>query len=234
MSQYVRNLDKLETRTPQVFTTLLTLMPLPPPAKTDKEAADAAEESAQTLLFSHVEALMYVFHTLATRHPAVLAEESAAERLKDFRIRLQYFARGVQVYIKQLKLALQGKSGEALKSEENKMKVAALKVTSNIQTLIRDLFHNPPSYKASISLSWLKPAAKAPATTASPGQKRTQSGGGDAEVKKAARSGTKGQRVYAPPSGKFSEKAGTYSDSGTGGGYRNGRGGGGGYRGRGW
>jgi len=32
--------------------------------------------------------------------------------------RLQYFARGVQAYIKQLRLALQGKTGDALKTEE--------------------------------------------------------------------------------------------------------------------
>ena len=32
--------------------------------------------------------------------------------------RLQYFARGLQVYIRQLRLALQGKTGEALKTEE--------------------------------------------------------------------------------------------------------------------
>ena len=32
--------------------------------------------------------------------------------------RLQYFARGVQVYIKQLRAALQGKSGDALRTDE--------------------------------------------------------------------------------------------------------------------
>jgi len=32
--------------------------------------------------------------------------------------RLQYFARGVQAYIKQLRLALQGKTGDALKTED--------------------------------------------------------------------------------------------------------------------
>lgn len=32
--------------------------------------------------------------------------------------RLQYFARGLQVYIRQLRVALQGKTGDALKTEE--------------------------------------------------------------------------------------------------------------------
>ena len=41
--------------------------------------------------------------------PEYLTDESAAERLRVFRIRLQYFARGLNVYIKQLKIALQEK-----------------------------------------------------------------------------------------------------------------------------
>ena len=32
--------------------------------------------------------------------------------------------------------------------------MVALKVTSNINGLIKDLFHNPPSYKCVINLSW--------------------------------------------------------------------------------
>ena len=37
---------------------------------------------------------------------------------------------------------------------QNKFKVVALKVTSNINGLIKDLFHNPPSYKCIVNLSW--------------------------------------------------------------------------------
>jgi hypothetical protein len=51
-------------------------------------------------------------------------------------------------------MALEGKTGEALKTDENKIKVVALKITSNINALIRDLFHNPPSYKSILTLSW--------------------------------------------------------------------------------
>ena len=60
--------------------------------------------------------------------------------------------------MKKLREALQGKTGEELKSDENKLKVVALKTTSNINTLIKDLFHTPPSFKSNITLSW-KPAA---------------------------------------------------------------------------
>lgn len=46
--------------------------------------------------------------------------------------RLQYFARGVQVYIKQLRAALQGKTGDALKTEE----VCAMNVTETSASVV--------------------------------------------------------------------------------------------------
>ena len=51
--------------------------------------------------------------------------------------RLQYFAQGCQVYIKQLRLSLQGKTGPALQEEENKIKIVALRTTSNINGIIK-------------------------------------------------------------------------------------------------
>lgn len=44
--------------------------------------------------------------------------------------RLQYFARGLQVYIRQLRVALQGKTGDALKTEEVINTYYSAKVTS--------------------------------------------------------------------------------------------------------
>ena len=57
--------------------------------------------------------------------------------LVTFLRRLQYFARQLQAYIKQLRVALQGKKGVELEETENKIKCLALKTTSNINTLIR-------------------------------------------------------------------------------------------------
>lgn len=51
--------------------------------------------------------------------------------------RLQYFARQLQAYIKQLRVALQGKAGAELEESENKIKCLALKTTNNINSLIR-------------------------------------------------------------------------------------------------
>lgn len=58
-------------------------------------------------------------------------------------------------YIKKLQEAVKGKTTEELKTDENKIKVTALKTTSNISILIRDLFHSPPSFKSVVHLSWI-------------------------------------------------------------------------------
>lgn len=118
-------------------------MPLPPAA----EITDVPK-----LQFSHVECLMYAFHKLCKQTPEFLIKD--AEQLKEFRLRLQYFARGIQGYIKKLREAISGKTEEELKSDENQLKVVALKTTNNINTLIKDLFHSPPSFKSIIHLSW--------------------------------------------------------------------------------
>jgi len=121
-------------------------MPLPPAT----EITDVPK-----LQFSHVECLMYAFHKLCKQTPEFLIKD--AEQLKEFRLRLQYFARGIQGYIKKLREAISGKTEEELKSEENQLKVVALKTTNNINTLIKDLFHSPPSFKSIIHLSWKTP-----------------------------------------------------------------------------
>lgn len=118
-------------------------MPLPPVTEITE---------VPKLQFSHVECLMYTFHKLCKQTPEFLMKDP--EQLKEFRLRLQYFARGIQGYIKKLREAISGKSEEELKSEENQLKVVALKTTNNINSLIKDLFHSPPSFKSIIHLSW--------------------------------------------------------------------------------
>lgn len=48
--------------------------------------------------FSHAECLLYALHTLGKKHPDSLSFVSDPEKLKDFRSRLQYLARGTQGY----------------------------------------------------------------------------------------------------------------------------------------
>ena len=68
--------------------------------------------------------------------------------------RLQYFALGIQGYIRKLREFLAGKSTIELNMKENKLKSTALKSATNINSLIKDLFHSPPSYKTKIVVSW--------------------------------------------------------------------------------
>ncbi|PVD34057.1 hypothetical protein C0Q70_05319 [Pomacea canaliculata] len=228
ISEHAGDLENVQSRVEKVFDRLLAYMPLPP---SDEEEDMSATEEPK-LQFSYVECLMYAFHQLARRCPLFLADEANSERLKDFKIRLQYFARGVQVYIKQLRAALQGKAGDELRTNENKIKVVALKITSNINALIKDLFHSPPAYKAAITLSWKPVVSKTTNTSRdtppTPGQKRitpiTYSSNGTAPKK----TNKEDRALYSPPSGKFSQKAGNFYRGGQGGN----QGGRGGFRGR--
>ena len=136
-----------------------------------------------------------------------------------FSLRLQYFARGAQGYMKKLRESLQAISQEKMKEEENRIKVTALRTTSNINSLIRDLFRNPPIYKATVTLSFKPPTgtspAKAPAAvnkTAPDAQPADAASGKrhapitfESSPPKVRQQGDRGQRQpYVVPSGKFS------------------------------
>jgi len=200
--------------------------------KVEEETKEGREDEPK-LQFSYVECLMYTFHQLARKCPEFLTAESNAERLRDFRLRLQYFARGVQLYIKSLRQALQGKSEAALKLDENQIKTLALKTTNNINSLIKDLFYNPPAYKAIVSLSFKVTTHVKPTESAAPAKRSNYTPvtfGGGANDEPAAKKVSKDDRkMYAPPSGKFSVKAGQFPIGGQRG-QRTGRGRGG-YRG---
>lgn len=231
-----------------VYNLLLEYMPLPPGDEEEKSTEENPEPKFQ---FSYVECLIFTFHQLAKKNPEFLTDASATERLKDFRLRLQYFAQGCQVYIKQLRLSLQGKTGPALQEEENKIKIVALRTTSNINAVIKDLFHNPPSFKSSITLSWKPPAKTQTSTLTSPkdsketvvDEKRKRAGitpikfDLPPETKSPKKSKPSTISVYTPPGRRAGASNGvvkgqTMPDGGRGRGFRQGgrnRG-----RGRGW
>ncbi|XP_064480079.1 apoptosis inhibitor 5-like isoform X2 [Ornithodoros turicata] len=235
MSPHATGIQEHPSCLESVFNKLLEHMPLPP---TNKEAENMEELPA--LQLSHVECLMYVFHQLAKRTPEFLTAEGNSERLRDFKLRLQYLARGVQGYIKKLRSALQGKKAEELKSDENKLKAAALKTTNNINTLIRDLFHVPPSFKATIVLSWKPPvtnkpaeALSAPATGSAKAERRRISFSEDSPPKAFKKAPSKNEReLYSPPGGKYSTKVQGFQAASRGRGGRFRGGGGRGWRGR--
>merc|ERR1711936_627757 len=103
-----------------------------------------------SLEFTKVEALMFAFHRICRQAPTFLTEDE--ERLKDFKLRLQYLARGVTGYIGKLREFLKTagtKAKPADGQDDVKVKHIALRTNENIQTMIKDLFHSPPFYSAS-------------------------------------------------------------------------------------
>lgn len=146
-------------------------------------------------------------------------------------------------YVKKLQEDIKSKTSTGPKTEEEKLKIIGLKTTSNIQSLIRDLFHSPPSFKSVVQLSWVTPKQKnkikpvptetveektptatkrhAPITFDSNGKSEDTRGPKQAK-------GNNGQQMYSPPGGKFSSKfKGTNQGRNGGGGGNRGRNGGG-------
>ncbi|XP_063374613.1 apoptosis inhibitor 5 isoform X2 [Cydia amplana] len=190
--------------------------------KTDTDKSDSSatqpEDSKPTpsLQFSHVECALFALHSLCRKAPEALGADAA--RLKALRLRLQYTARLTQGYIKKLKEVTKDKKGDDANSEENKLKVVALKTTSNINTLIRDIFRSPPSFKSRVQLSFLskktekeeKQSADTPADKQSPPKRHRpitfDNGEEKSSPEKRARSGERSQKMYTPPSGKYSSR----------------------------
>ncbi len=132
------------------------------------------------------------------------------------------------------------KPGEA-KSAENKITVIALKATTNINSLIKDFFKIPPTYKTTISLSFkqqtkaagvhpplpvpaLTAATVAAAVAATPAEKESGDNGRSAPAEttrkrplitapEGSSSEPKRERssVYTPPTGKFSNRGNSSS-----------------------
>lgn len=134
-----------------VYERLIDYMILPPAEE------DGTIPENQSFEFTKVECLMFTFHSIGKQCDTFLKEDE--ERLKDFKIRLQYLARGVQGYLKKLKEFLKTAAGKQ-DTEDVKFKKIALRTTENLQMMIKDLFHSPPIYKSSIHLSWKEGDAK--------------------------------------------------------------------------
>uniref|UniRef100_A0A7N8YLC2 Apoptosis inhibitor 5 n=1 Tax=Mastacembelus armatus TaxID=205130 RepID=A0A7N8YLC2_9TELE len=197
MSPFCGDMEKLEANLNMLFTKLLEFMPLPPEEVENGENSASEEPKLQ---FSYVECLLFSFHQLGKKLPDFLLDKVDAERLKDFKIR-------------QLRVALQGKTGDALKTEENKIKVVALKITNNINVLIKDLFHNPPSYKSTVTLSW-KPVQKTEAVAPKRPSGEEMGSGGTTKKQNSPLPRRDARQIYNPPSGKYSSSIGNFTYDG--------------------
>ncbi|KAJ2950592.1 hypothetical protein O0L34_g8843 [Tuta absoluta] len=228
ITQHCGELEDAQKKVDTVYDLLMNYLPEAPVDEIEKEAEkiesaekgekkDEATKATPSLQFSHVECALFALHSLCRKAPEALGADAA--RLKALRLRLQYTARLTQGYIKKLKEVTQGKKSDD-KSEENKLKVAALNTTSNINTLIRDIFRTPPSFKSKVNLSFqtkksekeVKQAEQADdKDNKSPTNKRHRPitfGNGEekSSPEKRARSGDRNMKMYTPPSGKYSSR----------------------------
>jgi len=193
-----------------IFKALLNLLPVPPTSG----APGWEAEGGANLQFSRVECLLYSLQQLIKSCSDFFGDEDS---LKDFRQRLTYFSRGCQAYQKVLRDSIKDKKGDELKTEESKTKLIALKTTANINTIVKDFFHNPPAAKSSITLSWLLDSDTLTGT------KRPA-----AEESKDKPAAKVSRQIYAPPRDKFS-RGNSYNST-----FRGGRGRGGARGGRGF
>lgn len=198
MSMYCGNLETPSTQIVQIFDKLKMYMPYPP--------EDTSSTKMPEFNFSVVESLLFTFHRLARQSPDFLTCDQSV--LKDFRSRLMYFSRGVQGCLKVLNLTDKEK---IFSPEEKKVREMSPKLLNNINTLIKDLFYQPPIYKCNVSLSF-KLETKKTNVTKSPeiGTKRhvpiffESNGASNNKQSKQSRNIVGEKRIYTPPSGKFS------------------------------
>ncbi|CAK1578453.1 unnamed protein product [Parnassius mnemosyne] len=244
LTEFCGDLENLQKKVDTVYDVLMNYLPEAPiegeSVNEKSETAEAKTEEVKTntapsLQFSHVECALFALHSLCRKSPEVLSNDAA--RLKALRLRLQYTARLTQGYIKKLKEVTEVKKTDT-NSEENKIKIAALNTTSNINTLIRDIFRTPPSFKSKVHLSFQsKKTEKEDKLSETLNEKDKESGGqkrhrpitfDNGEKKespeKRSRSGDRNLKMYTPPSGKYSSRlnnsgrfTGSYSGRGRGG-----------------
>jgi len=231
---HTSNLQKPNEAAANVNTVLLEYLPEAP---TSDRSSD--EEAAAQFEFTKVECLLYAFHTVAQMSSF---PEKNPDLFKELKPRLQHFALGIQGYMRKLREHLAGKTASQLREEETKLKAEALKSATNINSLIKDLLHTPPSFKTKIGLSW-KPVAQKEAgvkrksiTFDEKSASKDDNHASLAKKKfaktpiKASGGGGGSKGLYAPPQGKYSGGLQTFSGSSSGNGsgqkkrkFRNGR-----------
>lgn len=210
--------NRIKDCTEAIYETLLNYIPLPPAI--DSERCSKLEEP--NLQFTHIECLMYTFVQLLKHNAEFLTLSENSQRLRNLKSRLQFLARGVQNGIKTFRESLVSNRGKEIKAEETKLKAIALRTMNNINSLIKDLFRSPPTFKINIILSW-KPVT---ATVVKPGitnAVKREAEPRSEDQKQIKRDTKPGRELYSPPSGKystnvnFSRSRGSYYPRGRGG-----------------
>ncbi|KER31912.1 hypothetical protein T265_01995 [Opisthorchis viverrini] len=120
-----------------------------------------------------------------------------AARLRQIRPRLQYLSQVAQEYSQ----SIAGHLGQNGHTDENKAKLIAHRLVTNIPNLVRLFFHNPPVFQTNITFSWLKTDP-----VISPGSKRPAVMANLQSTESPTRStmSRREQPRYAPPIGRWS------------------------------
>ncbi|KAI0981190.1 hypothetical protein GJ496_007455 [Pomphorhynchus laevis] len=119
---------------------------LHPPPEDPEAAVDPNFE------LSALECVLYTYHSICKMNPEYLMRnEVSNEQFKKFRVKLQYLGQAVQHYIKQLKHQNYTNTDD----KDDNIRYTSLTICTNIHSMIRDFFHNPPSFKANIEFSWI-------------------------------------------------------------------------------
>lgn len=213
----VNEMKDFSAKIDTVFEQILIFLPLPTSAtETENGENDPLSLEEPKIQFSELECLIWILHNLCCRCPeyfdfkSIPTDENSDERdekLKEFKKRLQYLARVIQIYSKKLKDSLNGKKKEELKTEANRIKLIGLKTTLNISNAIKDFLHIPPTFKAVITPSWkAHNVEKKDEDT----QKRSNENGNNYNNNNANKMQRKNVEYYHPPSGKFSKGAGAF------------------------
>lgn len=146
------NEDGFIRRYDEVFKFLKSFLVAPP-----DDPSDSVDPNFE---LSAIECVLFTYHSMyKTNTEYVQSNESLLEDFKTTRIRLQYLGQAVQHYLRQLKHKRQSKGDACSSNVDEGVCQASIKVCSNIHQMIRDLFHNPPSFKSNVELSW-KPSSQ--------------------------------------------------------------------------
>ncbi|CAL8074445.1 unnamed protein product [Orchesella dallaii] len=147
--------------------------------------------------FSYLESLFYLIHRLFADHTH-LFEEYAQGLENEFRSKVAYLLRAVVAY--KMKIVADFKQIEWKDMKKEETKITCLRALVNISDVAKNVFFRRRITESQIRLSWQ--ATSLPSTLE---KKRPQqcSHSSDRESEKKL-------KIYQPPSGKFSDRAGNY------------------------
>ena len=178
-----------------------------------------SDDSPVEYKFDHLEPLLFAFHNLGKKNgDEIINDIGGDEVFKDFKKRLQQLGLSCQERIKTLQTTVR-----SISDKPTSPKSIALKCVQNIQAIIKDMFYLKPVFKVSLAHSWKFGLASTvvslnkSATQSTTAPAATNGNGVSSDPPTASKrklitapekdpNEVKKQKIYSPPSGKFSGK----------------------------